>query len=135
MQLYGVDITRTGAAMLPYGGFGGYGFPAGWYGSTGYFGGYYGSGPGFAGGITTVNRSLANGGGDEGALKANMSQAIARQSSEEYAATVEKARDRVLARASESPALRVALDLPAPGERRPGGDIRTVGGEVKSGVL
>lgn len=145
-QLYGLDITRTGGGMLPWGGLGYGGFGLGYgdaYGAPGaralygYGNPYlasYGYGAGL-GGLSTVNRSLANGVGDEGAIKSTLARALAQQSSEEYAASVEKARDRVLARASESPNLRVALNLPAPGGKAGDGGIRTVGAETKSGVL
>jgi len=146
-QLYGTNISRTGLSLpftaplygrYGFGGFGGFG--SGFYGGaaplyTGYGLGGYGLGGG-APGLTTTNRSLANGVGDEGSIQSSMAAALARQSSEEYAETVARSLDRVLVRASESPNLRVALHLPA--GRRPGtgdGGIRTVGDEVKSGVL
>src|SRR5437588_828495 len=58
-----------------------------------------------AGETSTVNASLANGMGDEGAIKAALAATIARQATPEYMANLDRAYDRVALRASASRAL------------------------------
>lgn len=138
-QLYGVSATSTA-----YAGDSTTTFPS--YGPN-YYGGYYNVGyypAGYAfpfasqvtaGGERTVNRSLANGVGDEGVLKAALAGVLARQSSPEYRADLERAYDRVASRAAASPALRVALGLPGVAEgRRERDRIRAASGEESGPV-
>jgi len=120
-QLYGLDVTRTSYGMgglwnpafgggLGYGGLGYGGLPAynlGGYGSAGY--GLYA--PAMLGGTTTVNRSLANGVGDEGVVKASLARVMAQESTGEYGAEVNRAYAQASSRASASPTLRVAMGL------------------------
>ncbi len=123
MALYGQNIT-VGANSGYAGYLGGPGFR--------YAGGYpfyglspYGVGYGY-GGLSTVygsssasvNRSLANGMGDEGVLKNMLSQVIAADSTPQAMATAMRGYNAAVARAGQSNALRVALGLP---ERKAGG--------------
>jgi len=130
--LYGVNVTGTS-----YTGYSGGAYPtgvrgAGW-GGYGY--GYGGYGDSItSGGGTTVNRSLSNGVGYEGALKTALATTIAGQATAEYALAVSSASDRALVRASGSPTLRVAMGLPADGRGRADGAFRPVAGEVESPV-
>jgi hypothetical protein len=131
MALYGQSInvsTNDGyVGLLPdYAGpgfrFAG-GYPYYGNGGLGYGGGpgYGGFGMGnsvFASRSVAVNRSLANGMGDEGVLKNMLSQVIAQQSSPEYTRTAMRDYNAAVARAGESNTLRVALGLP---ERKAGG--------------
>jgi hypothetical protein len=116
--LYGLNTTQST--------YGGFGFGGGGWGNglvfggvpirSGVFGGPFGvAGPIgglFGGRDTTVNRSLANGMGDQGPMLNSMAPVIASQSSPEYAASVGQAYDRVVMQASEAPKLRVAMGLP-----------------------
>jgi hypothetical protein len=97
----------------------GLGFGYGGYYGLGYgLGGYYGvgAGRGFTG-LVGDAASLAFGPGwgvDPGPIKDNMAVVIAKQATPEYAASIERNYDTALVRASHSPSLRVALDLPKP---------------------
>lgn len=139
-QQYGLETSSTSYGGL--GGFGGgYGF-AGGYGAGlpvagyGFAGGYNYGGftPGFSGGfagVSTATRSLANGVGPEGRVKEAMAQVLAKQSDPEYAASLDRAADRVALRASASPTLRAALRLPAhDAMRRESDGIRAVSDEM-----
>jgi hypothetical protein len=63
-----------------------------------------------------VTLSLANGVGDEGALKPPLSNTIAEQATLDYAQSVNKALDRAVVRASYSPTIRAALGYEEPGK-------------------
>jgi hypothetical protein len=107
--LYGVDVTRNVYAAGIFGGLPGYsGVPA----YTGFGYGRFGDAA-LVGGGTTVESSLAFGVGDEGAIKTALARTIAQQATPEYMASLDRAYERVALRASGSPTLRVALDLPS----------------------
>ena len=109
------------------------------YAATGY---PYGFGPrsafGYGGGYTAPllaassapGSALANGSYGSGVapsvIKEALAQAIAAQASPEYAASLEQASERVLARASDSPKLRTALHMAPERKGRPGTGIRAV---------
>jgi hypothetical protein len=120
--LYGLDITRTSYGSVALGGYGGYGglYPV----NLGYlgYGGYgYGSpfaGAAYGGGTSTVTQTLAEGVGDEGAIKNAMARVMALQSTPEYVARLDRDWDRVVMRASSSPSLAVALGVPPLAEMR-----------------
>jgi hypothetical protein len=73
---------------------------------------------GTAGAQTTVVRSLADGVGDEGALKANLAAVIAKQAVPSYAASVAQEYRQAVAVAASSPSLRAGLRLQSPDELR-----------------
>jgi hypothetical protein len=141
-SLYGLDVTRTTFAT-DYGwgglGFGGYtaavapGFNTYQYNPWAYP--YYGTGfaTPVAGTTVQVNRSLANGVGDEGRMKEALARVVAQQATPEYVASLERAFDRVARRASASPSLRVALGLPTADEARRD-RVRAAGAEEDRGV-
>jgi hypothetical protein len=122
-KLYGTSLTTTDYGF--WGGLGyarpgvfGYGynpvFPLG-YGypyNFNYGGAFTTAGVG-VGSVTTVTRSLANGVGDEGQVKAALAQVLAQQATPEYAASVDRSLDRAVARAADMPSLRVPLGLAA----------------------
>jgi hypothetical protein len=124
MALYGQNINvATNDGYLGFGGpFGGYGgggfrFAGGYpnyaygaypFGGLGIGGGYFGGGRSI-----DVNRSLANGMGDEGVLKNTLSQVIAAEATPHAMATAMRNYNAALARAGESNTLRTALGLPA----------------------
>jgi hypothetical protein len=124
MALYGqsINVATNDGYVGFFGGDGGPGFRfAGGYPSYAYgpygFGGL-GLGVAYAGGRSVdVNRSLANGMGDEGVLKNTLAQVIAQQSSPEYATAAVRRYNAAVARAGESNTLRAALGLP---ERKAG---------------
>jgi hypothetical protein len=131
--LYGLDVTRSTYAAGYFGDGYGYGNFAGVpTASIAPYGYGYGLGGGaLIGGGTTVNASLANGVGDEGAIKTSLARVIAQQATPEYMASLDRAYDRVATRASTSPTLRVAFDLPAADDiRRERDRIRVVEGEM-----
>ena len=108
--LYGKSITR----YYDYQGSVGYGpgYPGYLYGGYGYGYGYrYGTGAAFAGSSSTVNQSLANGVGDEGALKTAMAQVIAGQAGGEFTTQSARAYTAAYNRAAESDAVRTALGV------------------------
>jgi hypothetical protein len=111
--LYGYSTSNYGATFGGYG-LGGYG-----YGSPGYYGGYgFGSYPYLgvaAGGSTTSTASLANGVGDEGAIKTAMAPVLARQSTEEARMRAGQALAQAWDRVAASPTLMAALNVPARG--------------------
>jgi hypothetical protein len=96
-----------------------------------YFGYHYGYGypyayalsaslPGYAspypyapgiGSSSVLNQSLANGVGDEGALKTALAPVVASQATADYAAQAERALTTAMNRVGESDALRTALNL------------------------
>lgn len=143
-NLYGRQTTRSFAggfgAVAAYGypysygnvfarvpGYGGY-LPYG-YGYGGLVGGYLSE-------ASTETRSLAYGVGDEGPIKEAMASQIATQATPEYATSVGQAYDRVVLRASATPRLSVAMNLPRTGELRKFNDgIRQAEGEATSGVV
>ena len=115
--LYGQSINvgvETGWGGS-YGGPGFYyagGYPGYAYGA--YPSGGYGWGGGYFGGKSIeVNRSLANGVGDEGVLKNALTQVIAADATPHGMATAMRNYNAALARAGESNTLRTALGLPA----------------------
>jgi len=113
MALYGQNITV--GANSGYAGYAGPGFAyAGGYPMYGYgYNGGYGYGGGFFGSASTsVNRSLANGMGDEGVLKNMLSQVIAADATPNATAAAMRNYNAAVARAGQSNALRVALGLP-----------------------
>jgi hypothetical protein len=137
MALYGQSINVSDAGGYA-GGLGGYGpgfrfgggYPYYGYGGLGY--GY--GGLGWGGGIygsssASVNRSLANGMGDEGVLKNMISQVIAQEATPNYRATAMRNYNAAVARAGESNTLRVALGLP---ERKAGGPNRYAAAESEA---
>ena len=73
---------------------------------------------GTAGEQTTVVRSLADGVGDEGALKASLAAVIAKQAVPSYAASVAQEYRQAVAVAAASPSLRAGLRLQSPEELR-----------------
>jgi len=119
-ELYGRTVTQNNYANATFGG----GYGAGYYGYP-----YYGVG-GFGfnrlggystaslGGQTTEVRSLANGVGDEGPLKAALAGVIAQQAGSGYAAAVAHDYDRAVTTATFSPRLRAGLRLRTPEETR-----------------
>lgn len=119
-QLYGVDVTRTayGSNTLTYGYGGGYaGAYAGYYGYPYSYSGAA-SATAMAGDSVTQTRSLATGMGPEGKVKEAMAVTLAQQATPEYAASIDRAYDRVALRASVSPTLRAALKLPTTEDAR-----------------
>jgi hypothetical protein len=128
MALYGQNInvaTTDGYVGFFGGGYGGAGFRfAGGYPNYAYgaypYGGL-GGGVAFSGGRSVdVNRSLANGMGDEGVLKNTLSQVIAAEATPHAMATAMRNYNAALARAGESNTLRTALGLPAGKAGAPG---------------
>jgi hypothetical protein len=107
--LYGGGLGLYGGGLGLYGGGLGMGYwPSG-------FGGYGGR-PGFTSGSSgdsgqTVNQSLQNGVGDEGRFKDAMVQAIAKQTTPEYATETLHHYEKSLARAGSSPMLAKAISL------------------------
>lgn len=120
LQLYGRDITKSSYGntyAASYGGYG-YNYPSfGWY--NGWGGGMSPSVSASAGSSQTERLSLAEGVGPESAIKQAMAGVLAQQSTPEYAAKVDRAYDMALLRASGSPALSVAMGMPAPGRSNP----------------
>ncbi len=109
LQQYGVESTRTSyGTVSAMSGFGGYGYPY----MLGYGINNNGGVAALAGESETVTRTLADGVGPEGQIKAAMAQVLAQQSTEEYASKVNRAYDLAMLRASTSPTLRAALTLP-----------------------
>ncbi|MGL4552656.1 MAG: hypothetical protein ACRC33_15895 [Gemmataceae bacterium] len=122
-SLYGTDTTTTSLSGFAtgsdyptvVGSFGAYpAYPYRGFASAGTFGDR-----------TTTNRSLENGVGDEGVLKAALARTIAQQATAEHAAAVSRAHELAVARAS-SPALRVAMGIPAEGRAARADGIRPV---------
>jgi len=122
LLLYGLNFNTNsyGASAFPGGYYGRARYPymAGmWPGAyTGYGAGYgagYGGVNGIIGSSSSINGSLANGVGDEGRLKTAMSPMIAAQATPEYAAAVIQAYEQASLRATESPTLVNALNLPS----------------------
>lgn len=111
-QLYGLSVESTGVSSYS-GGFGG-GFP-GYYPYAyanpygGGFGGNFGSY--LSANTTTVVRSLANGVGDEGAIKTAMARQLATQAAPEYAAAAARGIDAALVRVGESDRLAKAFGI------------------------
>jgi hypothetical protein len=131
-ELYGLNISRSfETAYLggPGRGLGFYGAGLSPYGYA-YGGGLYGGLFGAA--TTTVDASLANGVGDEGAIKSALAITLARQATPEYMASLDRDLERATVAASTSPALRAALDLPPATESRRERDreTRLVEGDV-----
>jgi hypothetical protein len=127
MALYGqsINVSANNGFAGSLGGYGGPGFRfAGGYPYYGYGGAFGNGGLGFGGGTvfgsssSSVNRSLANGMGDEGVLKNMLSQVIAQEATPNYTAAAMRNYNAAVSRAGESNALRVALGLP---ERKAGG--------------
>jgi hypothetical protein len=125
LNLYGREVTRSATDTVyansgygyPYGY--GYGYPYA-YGFAGYFGMPYGYGGGAAptasaSDSVTVKESVANGVGPVGPTPTAMAAVLAQQATPEYAATVDRAYDRVAMRANQLPRLGLALRQPAAG--------------------
>ncbi len=133
-RLYGLSVN--GASFGYQNGTSGY--PAGAYpyvfGYAGYNGASYGYGTSRA-----VTESLANGIGDEGVLKTELARVIAAQATPEYAATVARYQDAVLAQAARSDTLRAGLRLPDNKVRPAALEARAVvtlkGGDKLEGTL
>ena len=124
--LYGQNVTHSfdyqttgGYGPGYYGGYnGGLGFAPGYlYGGYGYGGGW--GGTAFAGYSSSVNQSLANGVGDEGALKTALAPVIAGQANSEFAASAAHAYTTALNRAAGSDGLRTAMGMGRPGVGTP----------------
>ena len=119
--LYGKSITRSYDNYLAAAGYGPGYYEGGYYGAgnPGYlYGGYgygYGVNTAFAGSSSSINQSLANGVGDEGALKTAMAPVIAGQANSEFGASAARAYKTALNRAGESDATRAALGMPKRG--------------------
>ncbi len=122
LSLYGRELSRTSYATT----YADYGYPSYGYGAyraAGFYGYPYG-GNGYAnsmavgGASATEKYSLANGVGPQGAITDALAGVLAQQSTPEYAASVERAYDRVAMRASASPDLRAAMRLPDPAKYR-----------------
>lgn len=134
-ELYGKSITtegdstRTGTQNYNngyggYGMYGGYGLNGGfgmYGGGYGLYGGGYG-GYGYGGRMggrssamghseTSVTRSLKDGVGDEGRMKAALAPVLASQASPEYAEHVLRTYEKTAARAAASPVLAKTLSL------------------------
>jgi hypothetical protein len=113
-KLYGQSITSTQyggfAFTAPYG-FYPYSYP--YYSYYTAFPRWYRRFPAYAvrTSATTVTRSLAEGVGDEGAIKTAMAQVLARQATPEYAAQVERNYLAALDQASRSEPIRAALGM------------------------
>jgi hypothetical protein len=116
-RLYGRSITRTsygfagsflGINNLGIVGPAGLGFPILGLGFTA------------AGGSeNSVTLSLADGVGDEGAIKPALAETMAEQATLDYALSVNKALDRAVVQASYSPRVRAALGYPDPTKIKP----------------
>jgi hypothetical protein len=133
--LYGRNITRTYEDYVGSAGYWpGYAYP---YAYPTYFTGYPGGYSSFASSSSVINQSLANGVGDEGALKTAMAQVIAGQATPEYTASTARAYTTALNRAAESEALRTALNLKADGTSVGGEPVTLVlkGGEKVQGTF
>ena len=121
-DLYGRAVTTSNYGSVDTNvGYGsvGYNYGIGGFGVGGY--GYNSPASyttGSAGSQTTVVRSLAEGVGDEGALKANLATVIAKQAVPGYAASVAQEYRQATATAASSPRLRAALRLPSADEMR-----------------
>ena len=116
LGLYGQSITRSydyqAATSYGPGYYGGAGYPGYLYGGYGYG---YGSSTAFANSASSVNQSLANGVGDEGALKTAMAPVIAGQANSEFSTSAAHAYTAAYNRAGESDAMRTALGIPKRG--------------------
>jgi hypothetical protein len=119
LALYGqsINVSSNGGYAGSLGGYGGPGFrfaggypyPYGGYGYGGLGGGLV-----YGGSSASVNRSLANGMGDEGVLKNMISQVIAQEATPNYTAAAMRNYSAAVARAGQSNTLRTALGLPEP---------------------
>ena len=113
-ELYGRATTRTNYDTLAYAG----NYGSGYYGSEAYRAGGYGFyrpasyATTILGDRTTETRNLADGVGDEGALKATLAAVIAKQAVPSYAASVAQDYLHASTVAAASPRLRAALSLP-----------------------
>jgi len=129
LELYGRSTSRTNydnytagyqSPSYGIGGFGVGGFGVGGFGGGGF--GYNNGGSAYStgsfGGQSSETRSLANGVGDEGALKADLAAVIAKQASPTYAASVAQEYRQAVAVAATSPRLRAGLRLQSPDEIR-----------------
>jgi len=108
-ELYGRSITQSNYGALTTG----YGYDWPGYRVAGY--GFFrpaAYGSAVAGDRTTETRSLADGVGDEGVLKATLAGVIAKQAVPSYAASVTKDYRTAVSEAGESRNLRAGLALP-----------------------
>jgi hypothetical protein len=115
-DLYGKSITSGWDSSYSGGLSGGYGWGGDYLGG---YGGYGGSGypGGFSSGYSndsyqSETRSLKDGVGDEGRMKAAFAPVIAQQATPEYAAAAQSRYEKALARAAGSPTLARVLSLP-----------------------
>ncbi len=120
LALYGqnINVATDNGYVGNLGGYGGAGFRfAGGYPNYAYgaypFGGLGFGGMAYGSRSVDVNRSLANGMGDEGVLKNTLAQVIAADASPHAMATAMRNYNAAMARAGESNTLRTALGLPA----------------------
>jgi hypothetical protein len=114
-QLYGfsTDSTSSGFVSSGFGGFGGGGFFPYVFGDNAYGNGW-GNGWGgslFGGTTTTTSRSLANGMGDEGVMKAAFARQIASQASPEFAADAARGMGVAMGRVAASEPLAKSFGL------------------------
>lgn len=138
-QTIGSDITYIGfPALYGYGLANGYGYYGRGWAFPGYT--YANWGPALASPVAAVYPAMNYGGyagyaaygagGMDSPLKEAVAKTVAQQATPEYVAALERAFDKATVRASASPTLRYALDLPSPAEvRRERADIRAVAGE------
>lgn len=136
MQLAGLELAQTNTtAWLPYGyqGYPGYYGYANYVPVHGRFGfapaayvGGYGVALGTTG-ITGAGYGLASALDSDNPVKESLAKVMSQQATPEYAASLERAYDRVALRASASPALRLAMGIPPAEEtRRMRSDMRAV---------
>jgi hypothetical protein len=111
-QLYGFSTQSTYSGYVSNGFGGGYGgaYPYAFAnpysnGCGGGFNGYYG------GASTTVSRSLANGVGDEGVIKAAMARELAAEANPEYATSVARGLESAYGRIATSDRLAKSFNL------------------------
>ncbi len=143
LDLYGREVTRSAYETFyadtsyPFGYNYGYGFRSAAYAYPYVFGlgimgnaGLLGGGVPIAGDSATAKYSLAYGVGPQGPITDAMAALLVQQATPEYAASVDRAYDRVALLASGSPTLRAALRLPDTDTlRKQQGAIRFAAGE------
>ena len=113
-RLYGLATTENNYAAFNNAGFGGYGYP--FYGAARTYS--YPWEPSGLSSSSSVSRSLANGVGDEGAIKTSLARTIAAQATPEYVASAVRGYASVLARVGESDRLSAVAGVGPRGEVR-----------------